>query len=124
MRNDRNKKKVLAKGERLGELTLQKEAIEEEIKGLRTDLEALMTAGEEVEFVAYDQKFRLAKQIEDKAILKEITVIRKVLGEKNFMIVAKATKTDIETTFGKAVLADCILRYDEETKLVLRKVKK
>jgi len=124
MRNDRNKKKVLAKGERLGELTLQKEAIEEEIKGLRTDLEALMTAGEEVEFVAYDQKFRLAKQIEDKAILKEITVIRKVLGEKNFMIVAKVTKTDIETTFGKAVLADCILRYDEETKLVLRKVKK
>ena len=124
MRNDRNKKKVLAKGERLGELTLQKEAIEEEIKGLRTDLEALMTAGEEVEFVAYDKKFRLAKQIEDKAILKEITVIRKVLGEKNFMIVAKVTKTDIETTFGKAVLADCILRYDEETKLVLRKVKK
>jgi len=117
------KKKVLAKGERLGELTLQKEAIEAEIKELRTDLEIMLTTGEEVEFIASDQNFLLSKRIEDKAILKDTIAIRKVLGEKNFMIVAKVTKTDIESTFGKATLADCVLRYDEGYKLVLRKVK-
>lgn len=116
-------KKILSKSERLGELTLQKEVIEAEIKELRTDLESMLTAGEEVEFVASDQKFLLKKRIEDKAILKDTTAIRKVIGEKNFMIVAKVTKTDIESTFGKATLADCVLRYDEETKLVLRKLK-
>jgi len=116
-------KKGMEKCNRLGELTLQKDAIEAEIKELREDLDALFASGDTHDFAVGEQGFTLLKRPEDKAVMKNNVALFKILGKDNFIEIAKVSKTEIEKSFGKAVTADCVEGYETIEKLVLKKTR-
>ncbi len=114
-------KKVLTSAVHLGDLTLQKEGLEAEIKTLREELSKAIPAGDEFEFIAGVQKFTLINRLEDKAIMKSNQVISKIISPKLFIEIAKISKTEIEKEFGKATLSECVDHYETEPKLILKK---
>lgn len=117
----RIKKDLMDKCTKVGSLTLQKDALELEIKTLREAIDAEMKAGEQVDFNTDNQDFSMIKRLEDKAVMKDNETLFKLLGKKNFVESAKFSKTDIEKSFGKAVVADCIDHFESTTKLLLKK---
>ena len=119
---------LLKNAQRLGELTLRKEKLETEIKLVREFLEKSITEGESFDFEVIgfadldDQLFTITNRLEDKAVLKDNPALVKILGRDNFVSIAKISKTEVEKTFGKAVAASCVEKYETTPKLVLRKV--
>ena len=125
IKRTRNKRGgLLAKAELLGVKTLEKEALEAEIKSLRDDLNSLMSDGESLSFIAKEQDFLLRKRLEDKAILKTNATIFEILGKDNFIETAKVSKTALEELFGKAAMVKCIERYEVSSRLILSKKEK
>lgn len=116
-------KKGTEKCNRLGELTLQKDAIEAEIKVLREDLDVLFNVGDVFAFTVEDQKFEFLKRLEDVAVLKSNEELFKLLGKADFIDIAKVSKTAVEKAFGKAVAIECIDHFDPTERTVLVKKK-
>lgn len=116
-------KSVIEKCKRLGLFTLQKEDLEAKIKKLRGELEDAIEVGDIIDFEVDEVKFTLSNLNQDVAVLKDNKKLVKILGDENFISIAKVSKTEIEKQFGKAVVIKCIEKYDTDPKMILKKQK-